>query len=86
MGPQSNNSKATIAAERRRPGRVETSNPHLIKLLRRPGEISPTIEDEAIDILSTRIQDEIDADLLAPAKGIILELGYQRRNLRSLSA
>jgi hypothetical protein len=71
---RSDNGKATITAERRRPGRIETSNPHLIKLLRRPEEISPAIEDEAIEVLSTRIQDEIDTDLLAPAKGIILGL------------
>jgi hypothetical protein len=67
-GPQSDNGKATIATERRRPGRIETSNPRLIKLLRRPEEISPTLEDEAIDILSARVQDEIGADLLAPAR------------------
>lgn len=71
---QSDKSKATIAAERRRPGRLETINPHLIELLRCPEEISPTIEDEAIDILSTRIQDDIDTDLLAPARGIMLGL------------
>ncbi len=71
---QLDKSKAIIAAERRRPGRLETINPHLIKLLRCPEEISPTIEDEAIDILSTSIQDDIDTDLLAPARGIILGL------------
>ena len=66
------NSKETTVVERRRPGRIETKNPHLISLYRRPVKVSTAADDQIADQLPTRTQDEEITDPLAAARGIAL--------------
>lgn len=72
-----------VKIDRRRPGRIKHTSPHLIALLRRPQPpaeeaASARLEAEA-DILPPAIhgaewRQEADSDDLAPARGIALAL------------
>lgn len=59
--------------ERRRPGRIEYSNPHVIALMRAP----TTIDSGAVEISTSFDHADTeaeDSDNLAPAKGILTGL------------
>jgi hypothetical protein len=65
-------SSTQTATDRRRPGRVETDNPHLIALFRNPWSATPTPVDEAADRIAPAMSDDVeDDDPLASARGIL---------------
>jgi hypothetical protein len=59
--------ETAIRADRRRPGRVDYRNPHLVDLLRHAGTDAYTID--AADELGPV---EVNVDGLAPARGLLL--------------
>lgn len=59
------NSDTVATPDRRRPGRVAYTNPHLIELLRKPSAPSAPAADDKARYLSPR-----EADSLAAARGI----------------
>jgi hypothetical protein len=59
--------------ERRRPGRVEFTNPHVIALLREPTAFDPAVSVEISGVEDLSTADD-DSDNLAPAKGILAGL------------
>lgn len=63
--------KDATASDRRRPGRVDTDNEHLIALFRHPASIAPIPEAEAADQIAVRLLlDEAEEDQLAAARGL----------------
>ena len=67
--------KDAVASNRRRPGRVDTENQHLIALFRHPTSIVPTREAEAADQIAPRPPPvEADEDQLAAARGIAIAM------------
>lgn len=62
-----------VAADRRRPGRVDFDNPHLIGLLRRPDPVEGSGSlPEALDDDRTRRATDGDGDSLGAARGLMI--------------
>jgi hypothetical protein len=57
--------------DRRRPGRVDFQNPHLVELLREPDNLPPPAEP-AEKPFETDFEAYEDEDPLRPARGILL--------------
>lgn len=70
---ESGPAKDAIASDRRRPGRIETTNDHLIALFRDPASVAPIPETEAADQIAPRPPlNEAEEDQLAAARGIAI--------------
>ncbi len=72
--PEERRLNTQTATDRRRPGRLQTDNPHLIPLLRNPASVKPTPAEEAADRIAPAASDfsgcAEDDDSLVPARGI----------------
>jgi len=60
--------------ERRRPGRIEYANPHVVALLRDPTALDPAASAEVSGPFEDLGTEGDDGDNLAPAKGILTGL------------
>jgi hypothetical protein len=69
-GAEGQTAATSTLVERRRPGRIEFTNPHVVALLRDAAGIEPAESAE----LSGPVEDLDDRDNLAPAKGILTGL------------
>lgn len=70
VGPVSPADTGTLT-DRRRPGRVDYQNPHLVELLREPDNLPPPAEP-ADQPAETEYDAYEDEDPLRPARGILL--------------
>ena len=73
-GAEGQTTHTPTLVERRRPDRVEFTNPHVIALLRDPTAVDPAALaeiSEPVEDLSTTSEDN---DNLAPAKGVLAGL------------
>jgi hypothetical protein len=69
VGPVSPVDTGTLT-DRRRPGRIDYQNPHLVELLRESDSIPPAeLAEQPAETLSDAYEDE---DPLRPARGILL--------------
>lgn len=70
VGPVSPVDTGTLT-DRRRPGRVDFQNPHLVELLRDSERVPPPVEP-AEELAEAGIDAYEDEDPLRPARGILL--------------
>lgn len=73
-GAEGQTAPTETLVERRRPGRVEYVNPHVIALLRAPTALDPGASVEISGAAEDLVTADDDGDNLAPAKGILAGL------------